>query len=129
MTGKYVGVNVTSTGQRIIWNSFDCSAPNLITRTDASSSQLITPTVDSGPSWMKVVVTPMPTESFFTLRVQSSSNEEVKIKVYDVVGRQIEQFNGAVDQSFRFGAMYMQGTYIVEVHQGDIVKVLHIVKI
>jgi hypothetical protein len=129
LTGKYVAVNVSSTGQRVIWNSYDCSSPALITRADIGNSQIITPTVDNGPSWMKVSVTPMPTESFFTLRVSSTSKEDVKIKIYDVVGRQIEQFSGTVDQSFRFGAMYMQGTYIVEVHQGNNVKVLQIVKI
>jgi len=128
MTGKFVAANVTSNGQRVLWNPFDCGTANLITRADISS-QIITPAADAGPSFMKVTISPMPTESYFTLRVQSSSQEEVKIKIYDVAGRQIEQFIGATDQAFRFGHRYMQGSYIVEVHQGNKIKVLHIVKI
>jgi hypothetical protein len=131
MNGKFIASLVKSTGQRVIWNSFDCGTANLITRTTIGngSQATIIPIIESIPSFLTASVTPVPTESFFTLRIKSSSQDNVVMKIYDIVGRQIEQFNGSPDQAYRFGNRYMQGTYIVEVHQGSKVRIIQVVKL
>jgi hypothetical protein len=131
MNGKFIALLVKTSGQRVIWNSFDCGTANLITRTTVGngSQATVIPIVESEPSFMTATVTPVPTESFFTLRIKSSSQENVVMKIYDIVGRQIEQFHGSPDQAYRFGYGYMQGTYVVEVHQGTKVRIMQVVKL
>jgi hypothetical protein len=67
---------------------------------------------------MGIRVWPLPTESFFNLRVQSASVESVVINLYDITGRQIQQLRGSPLETYRFGDMYVAGTYLVEVIQG-----------
>jgi hypothetical protein len=55
--------------------------------------------------------------------------EPVLIKVFDMAGRQVEQLKGSAGESFHFGSRLMQGMYIVEVRQGDHVRILQVVKI
>jgi hypothetical protein len=131
MNGKFIASLVRSTGQRVIWNTFDCSTANLVTRTTLgnASSVAVIPIIDADVAYMTATVTPVPTESFFTLRIKSNSNETVQVKIYDIVGRQIEQLHGSPDQPYRFGSGYMQGSYIVEVHQGNKVRVIQVVKL
>jgi hypothetical protein len=131
MNGKFIATQITTNGQKVIWNSFDCATANLITKLDVGAAvrATIIPTIVMEQPFMTVSVLPVPTESFFTLRVKSNSKQEVVLKIYDIVGRQIEQFNGSPDQAYSFGSRYMQGSYIVEVHQGDNVKVMQVVKL
>jgi hypothetical protein len=66
-----------------------------------------------------VQVSPNPSESYFTLRVQSASRENVEVAVYTMGGTLIQKLHGSVFESFRFGGSYRAGTYIVKVTQGD----------
>jgi hypothetical protein len=63
-------------------------------------------------------VWPLPTESLFNLSIQSASKESVTINIYDITGRQIQQLRGSPLETYRFGDMYVAGTYLVEVIQG-----------
>jgi hypothetical protein len=65
-----------------------------------------------------VKVSPNPGQSYFTLNVQSGSNEKVEIAVYNISGRLMQKLNGSVLESFRFGGSFIPGTYIVKVKQG-----------
>jgi hypothetical protein len=67
---------------------------------------------------MGIRVWPLPTESFFNLTIQSSSRESVVINIYDITGRQIQQLRGSSLETYRFGDMYVAGTYLIEVIQG-----------
>ena len=73
---------------------------------------------------------PNPTTSQFTLQIQSSDlNEKVQVRVYDLSGRTVQQFNNlAPNQSLRIGGMYRPGMYFVEMIQGGQRKQLKIVK-
>jgi len=71
-----------------------------------------------GPE-MTINVRPVPTETFFTLTVKSSSQQTVEINVYDVTGRKIQQLRGSALDSYHFGDMYVPGAYFVEVLQGS----------
>ncbi|MET3886003.1 HYR domain-containing protein [Niastella sp. OAS944] len=131
MNGKFIASLVRSTGQRVIWNSFDCGTANLITRTSVPnvSSATIIPIIEPDVAYFTATVTPVPTENFFTLKIKSNSDETIQVKIFDIVGRQIEQLHGSPAQSYRFGNGYMQGSYIVEIHQGNKVKVMQVVKL
>ena len=67
---------------------------------------------------MGIKVWPLPTESFFNLTIQSASRESVVINIYDITGRQIQQLRGSSLETYRFGDMYVAGTYLIEVIQG-----------
>ena len=74
-----------------------------------------------------VTVSPNPSETYFTLLVQSSRTEDVVITVYTINGKLVQQIKGSVFESYRFGNSYTPGTYIVKVKQGSketIVKVI-----
>jgi hypothetical protein len=68
---------------------------------------------------LAITVYPIPSETNFTLKVQSTTNENVEINIYDVTGRKIQQLRGAAIETYRFGDMYAAGAYLVEVLQGS----------
>jgi hypothetical protein len=74
-------------------------------------------------------VVPNPSETYFTLHVQSSSRETIVVKVYDIAGRQVDLLRGPAGNSFQFGHKLTAGIYIVQVIQGNNVKVLRVMKI
>jgi hypothetical protein len=134
MNGKFIASQVTTNGQSVIWNAYNCSSGSSLAKGPISPDLLVntqsivaTDEVPDQPT-MTATVTPNPTQTYFTLRIQSTCLEDVVIKVYDMAGRQIEQMNGSVGQSFQFGGRYTQGMYIVEVHQANMVKVLKVIK-
>ncbi|MEP6700656.1 MAG: T9SS type A sorting domain-containing protein, partial [Bacteroidota bacterium] len=76
---------------------------------------------------LNVTVSPNPSETYFTLLVQSSRTEDVVITIYTINGKLVQQIQGSVFESYRFGNSYTPGTYIVKVKQGNketIVKVI-----
>ena len=68
---------------------------------------------------LAIKVYPIPSQTNFTLKVQSKTNENVEINIYDVTGRKIQQLRGAAFDTYRFGDMYAVGAYLVEVLQGS----------
>ncbi|MES1181336.1 MAG: Ig-like domain-containing protein, partial [Flavobacterium sp.] len=70
------------------------------------------------PDGLRIKVTPIPSDRFFTLTVQSSAKEVVDITVYDVSGKRLQQMRGSALQSYHFGDTYIAGTYFIEVRQG-----------
>ena len=77
---------------------------------------------------LSVKVSPNPSNTYFTLLVQSGSNENVEVAVYTINGRLVQKLNGNVFESFRFGDSYLPGTYIVKVRQGTKEVTLKVVK-
>jgi hypothetical protein len=72
---------------------------------------------------------PNPTEHSFILNVKSDNlNDEVVIKVHDIVGRQVYITSGATNRNYRFGESFVTGVYIVEVRQGDKKSILKLIK-
>ena len=64
----------------------------------------------------------------FSLLAKGRSNEDVEIRVMNLLGQQVYQTKGAANQTFRFGSNFITGTYLVEIRQGKDVQVLKIVK-
>ena len=46
----------------------------------------------------------------------------------DAVGRNVYESKGNAEQSFRFGNSFINGIYLIEVRQGDEVKMIKAVK-
>jgi len=74
-------------------------------------------------------VVPNPTETYFTLHLQSSSMETIFVKIFDMSGRQVETLRETSSGTFQFGSKLTPGMYIVQITQGDHVKVLRVIKI
>jgi len=68
---------------------------------------------------LSINVWPIPTETYFSLQVQSApTTNDITINVYDVNGKKLQQLKGSVYDTYRFGDTYVAGTYMVEVIQG-----------
>ena len=73
---------------------------------------------------------PNPFADNFKLNVTTTSEEAVRIKVYDMLGKLIE--NSVIDpievRGFEVGNNYPSGVYNVIVSQGDNIKTLRVIK-
>ena len=77
---------------------------------------------------LKIKAWPNPTENYFTLRIQSGSNENIQLKVFDISGKQLYINRGSAGQSYRFGSSFVAGVYIAEVRQGTNRSIIKIIK-
>jgi hypothetical protein len=77
----------------------------------------------------KVNVYPNPSTSYFTLDVQSSSNDPVEVKMFDVRGYMVYYHKGSLKEAHhKFGQMLTNGTYILDVRQGTNRKTITVLK-
>ena len=73
-------------------------------------------------------VFPNPSINNFNLKLKSSVDETVEIRVTDIIGREVYQTRGKATGSYAFGEHFTGGVYLVEIiHKGGI-KTLKIVK-
>ena len=78
---------------------------------------------------MEVKVFPNPSTVSFNLLVQNSaSTSNVKVRVLDLQGRSIKSMSVTPNQTITLGAEFKAGVYMLEVRDGDAVKVTRIVK-
>ncbi|KAB1154044.1 YDG domain-containing protein [Flavobacterium luteum] len=73
---------------------------------------------------------PNPFASHFNLDIESSSDAQVEMKVYDMIGRQLEVRKSSVSELsvLEIGGNYPSGVYNLVVSQGDKVKSIRMVK-
>ncbi|RZJ66950.1 MAG: T9SS type A sorting domain-containing protein [Flavobacterium sp.] len=86
---------------------------------------------ETGPSIaFRAVVYPNPYAEGFYLDMDTPSDERVNVKVYDMVGKLLEDSDLEVDaiELQRFGVRYPSGVYNMIVTQGDFVKTLRVIK-
>ena len=77
---------------------------------------------------LKISSYPNPTNTEFKLLVEGGTKEKVNIIVLSVDGRMVHQVSGVSNQTYRFGSSYLPGIYIVKVMQGNILKMIKVVK-
>jgi len=120
-----VSVAVMTAGQ---WSGFSESCT--ITAPGASRSSVGKDDDADFAIDFKVVAYPNPYAESFAIDTDLPSQENVSVKVYDMVGRLVEQRNIASDalEVQQFGENYPSGVYNVIVSQGANVKTLRIVK-
>jgi hypothetical protein len=78
---------------------------------------------------LDATVMPNPSTSYFTLKVASSSNDKVEVRVFDLAGNNLEKLTGLPGESIRFGDKLKQGLYIVKISQGSNQKTLRVIKL
>uniref|UniRef100_UPI0026019EC3 T9SS type A sorting domain-containing protein n=1 Tax=Flavobacterium sp. TaxID=239 RepID=UPI0026019EC3 len=73
---------------------------------------------------------PNPFAENFKLDVNTSSEEVIKVSVYDMIGKQVEQrqINVSDVASFEVGSGYPSGVYNVIVTQGENIQTLRVIK-
>jgi hypothetical protein len=75
-----------------------------------------------------VSLSPNPTTHQFVLNTHGNKGQPFNIRVTDVMGRIVHQAQGQPEQTFRFGEQFSNGLYMVEVRQGEDVKMIKAVK-
>ncbi len=73
-------------------------------------------------------LSPNPTPNQFTLTLHSSNTVPVSIRVMDAVGKKVYAATGNTGEPFIFGERFSNGLYLIEVKQGDEVKIIKAVK-
>ncbi|WP_309640183.1 T9SS type A sorting domain-containing protein [Flavobacterium sp.] len=73
---------------------------------------------------------PNPYADTFKLDVNTSSEDQVGVRVYDMLGREVESRQSSVDAitNLEIGSRYPSGVYNIIVTQGDHVKTLRVIK-
>ena len=86
-------------------------------------------TTDETVNQMEVLVYPNPSDIGFNLKLTTSGNEDVMIRVLDISGKVIQVLKGTPDQLFHLGDQLLPGTYIAEVRQGTERTMVKLVKL
>ncbi|RZJ72558.1 LamG-like jellyroll fold domain-containing protein [Flavobacterium sp.] len=78
----------------------------------------------------KVRAFPNPYSQEFAIELETSGDEKVSVKVYDMVGKLIEtrEFDVASAKAQKFGERYASGVYNIVVTQSGFVKTLRVIK-
>jgi hypothetical protein len=73
---------------------------------------------------------PNPYAETFKLNVNTSSEDQVSVQVYDMLGRQVEARQASVANitNLEIGSQYPSGVYNIVVTQGSNVKTVRVVK-
>jgi len=104
------------------------AAPGCSAKTDEEGLGTADNTINSDPDF-SVRAYPNPFGSQFHLAVESASDENIQVKVFDVLGQVImDQTTLPFQNDVVLGGALSKGVYLVEVTQGDKMQVLRIVK-
>ena len=78
----------------------------------------------------EVNATPNPYAETFKLNLNTSSEDQVGVRVYDMLGREVESRQAPVDAitNFEIGSQYPSGVYNIIVTQGAHTKTLRVIK-
>jgi hypothetical protein len=140
MTGWYIVERLTSLGNNITWNKYDCSQPASLQQPFVSSrvQQTNVPVVVTTPpaevkgqdDIFKVNAYPNPSAYDFTIQVISKSNEPITIRILDINGKvRSVQTQLSKTSSIKVGSGLLGGTYIAEVIQGTNRQTIKLVKL
>ena len=101
----------------------------VVTSSEVTINPAIKPGILNSESF-KVFVSPNPSASDFTIRVQSNSNELINIRVTDALGRVITTITGVQKNSLIILSKYYRGgNYFAEVVQGANHKIVKLIKL
>lgn len=75
-----------------------------------------------------IVVYPNPSSHGFTISIVPAGKENAQVKVYDAVGRVMEQFQVMTSNTYYFGQRYKPGVYVVEVQTGNQRKAIKVIR-
>jgi hypothetical protein len=93
------------------------------------TSRIVYPAITTTEESMDVMVYPNPTSSSYQLFVKSSKQSKIiKARILDLQGRLIKTLKFKSNETIAFGNELKAGVYIVEVREGDKVKLVRVVK-
>lgn len=68
---------------------------------------------------LQITALPNPTRNYFSLVLKGGNNENISVRVFDVLGRVVERKNNmSANKTLTLGENYKPGTYLIEVIQG-----------
>lgn len=77
---------------------------------------------------MEVKIFPNPTVTDFNMQVMTPGKDQIRVRIFDAVGRTYKVFTATAYQTISFGADLKAGPYLLEVSQGMEVKKFKIIK-
>jgi len=78
---------------------------------------------------LSVRVLSNPSPNYFELKISGKAESNIQLRVYDVQGRVIEtKASLQSDQTFRLGALYRPGIYLVQIKQGTQTQTIRLIK-
>lgn len=109
-----------------VWQAFGSACS--LTTPAAVISRMSAPNLSSTAFTAKAF--PNPYSSHFTIAIESASDEAVQVKVYDMIGRQLQERKASVSElnTMELGNDYPVGVYNVIVSQGNEVKSIRMIK-
>ncbi len=133
MTGLFIANRISSESRGVIWNSYDCSSAVVAV---SSSNQAVAQsvgqekaTVSTTEEELKVTVMPNPSNTYFTLKLESRYETPVNMRVMDAQGRVVDAKSKIGSNStLQIGQGYSSGTYYAEMIQGTRRKVVQLIK-
>jgi hypothetical protein len=83
----------------------------------------------TGESAFNVKAMPNPSNSHFRLQLSGSNTNPVTVRIFDVSGRVVEQFQKSANSTIEVGAHWKGGTYMAELVQDGQRKIVKLVKV
>lgn len=107
-----------------------CTANGTALNAVTQAQQLSGKEAGSATEPLTVTVSPNPSANYFTIRITSTSNTNVQMRVMDSRGRVIESRHSiGANSTLQAGHAYASGTYFAEFTQGTNRKVVQLIKI
>ncbi len=121
-------INVTG-GLSYVCYQFSVAPTSFLTKSSESviQQEVLKPTKKT--DIFNVSAYPNPSSNYFTLKIETSTNEKINLRVLDVTGRLIEEKkNISASDILKLGERYINGVYIVEVAQANKRRTLKLTK-
>ncbi|MFT3908954.1 MAG: Ig-like domain-containing protein [Ferruginibacter sp.] len=80
-------------------------------------------------SKMELVIGSNPSVYEFKLKVKTASQEKIKLRIFDLLGRELSTMRIMPNEAVQFGSHLKSGVYIIEVIQGEERKTERIIKL
>ena len=103
-----------------------CPQPSGITSSGSNSSS--SASVLSDKLQVKIMPNPSVRGVPFILTAKGKANEEIEVRVVNIVGQEVYKTRGSINETYKFGNQFVAGTYFVQVMQGESMKTLKVVK-
>jgi hypothetical protein len=100
-----------------------CATSNTLSRIGQTGTSIITDGLILEPK-----VFPNPTGTSFSLLLGGTRTEIAEVRIFNVLGQQMDVIRAAAGSTIHFGDKYRQGIYMVEVSQGIVRQVIKVVK-
>jgi len=125
LRGWFIAERVITSGKNITWNRNACSPP-----TGSMENKETEKLVETGELTLQVMATPNPSSQYFTLKIESNSKVPVTLRLTDLAGRVITTKQGLpANGTQRVGEDLKGGAYFVEVIQGELRRVIKLIKL